>query len=189
MEEAETKNDALDKVAELEDELGRTKEQLQETEHAAYTRQVDLENQLMDVRKERDDLKQRSQKVENEYSTLRRNFSSKEEESRKRQSFLEAKIQELEADKLRLASTGSTSSLVSSNSSIPSSISSNPPVTMTSAPPPPPPPPPPPGPMLGTSIITSFTKKLVKMNYFLSTQCENYVNSFSRIFVKVTIFL
>ena len=56
----------------LEDELGRVKERLQEVEHEAMVRQVDLENQLADLRKDRDSLQAKSQKVETEYSTLRR---------------------------------------------------------------------------------------------------------------------
>ena len=84
MEEAETKTEALIKVAELEDELGRTKELFTELEHESMMRQVDLENQLADTKKERDQLFQKSQKVENEYSTLRRTLTTKEEEAKKR---------------------------------------------------------------------------------------------------------
>ena len=72
-------------------------------------RQVELENQLENIRKERDDLQQRFVKVENDYSTIRRDLASKEENSKKRQSLLEARIKELEA--------ASTSSINSTNSS------------------------------------------------------------------------
>ena len=71
-------------------------------------RQVELENQLENIRKERDDLQQRYVKVENDYSTIRRDLASKEENSKKRQSLLEARIKELEA--------ASTSSINSTNS-------------------------------------------------------------------------
>lgn len=154
MEESETKADAMDRVTDLEDELGRTKELLQDFEHESMVRQVDLENQLSDIKHDRDQLVQRSQTVENEYSTLRRTLTSKEEDSKRRFSFLEDKIKGLEADKVKLVSEGS--SLVSSTASIPSSLGSNP-TSMTSvmAPPPPPPPPvfnapppPPPPPMM-----------------------------------------
>ncbi len=145
MEEAEAKNEALEKVAELEDELGRTKELLQDLQHEAMARQVDLENQLADVKKERDELVHKSQKVENEYSTLKRTVTTKEEESKRRQSFLEEKIKELE-----MKLTSGSSSMVSSTASIPSSVatSGSNPVLNAPAPPPPPPPPPPPGPPL-----------------------------------------
>lgn len=137
MEEAETKADALERMAELEDELGRTKELYQELEHEAMVRQVDLENQLADVRRERDELLQRHQKVESEYSTLRKTITTKEEDSKRRQSYLEEKIRELEAEKVKLHASSGSSSLVSSTASIPSLAS-------VGAPPPPPPPPPPP---------------------------------------------
>ena len=72
MEQAERLDEVLDRNVDLEDELGRVKERLQEVEHEAMVRQVDLENQLADLRKDRDSLQAKSQKVETEYSTLRR---------------------------------------------------------------------------------------------------------------------
>ena len=142
MEDAEAKEEAETKVADLEDLLGRTREQLQEVEQAAYLRQVELENHLEDIKKERDELKQRSAKVENEYSTLRRTVTSKEEESKRRQSYLEETIKDLEL-KLKSGSTLASSG-ASSTASIPNSISSNTPITISAPPPPAPPPPPPP---------------------------------------------
>ena len=52
-------------------------------------RQVDLENQLGDIKKERDDLKAKYEKVGNDYETLRRTQTSKEEDAKKRHSRLE----------------------------------------------------------------------------------------------------
>ena len=46
MEEADTKGVALERVAELEDEVGRLNETMQELEVAAMTAQVELENQV-----------------------------------------------------------------------------------------------------------------------------------------------
>ena len=83
MEQAERLDEVLDRNVDLEDELGRVKERLQEVEHEAMVRQVDLENQLADMRKDRDSLQAKSQKVETEYSTLRRTLTSKEEDSTK----------------------------------------------------------------------------------------------------------
>jgi hypothetical protein len=40
--------------------------------------------------------------VETEYSTLRKTLSSKEEDSKRRQSYLEEKIKELEAERSKL---------------------------------------------------------------------------------------
>ena len=111
MEEADAKAEAEAQVAELADELGRTKELCQEIEQEAMARQVDLENQLGDIKKERDELLARMEKVENEYSTIRRTQTSKEQEAKKRQSYLEEKIKELEIEKLKL--TSGSSSMVS----------------------------------------------------------------------------
>ena len=141
MEEAETKADAIERVNELEDELGRTKELFSELEVEAMARQVELENKFEDMKRQRDSLLEKSQKVENEYSTLRRTLTSKEEDSKRRQSYLEDKIRELEAEKVKLVNNSGSSSLVSSTASIPSSLGSGGP---TGAPAPPPPPPPPP---------------------------------------------
>ena len=71
-------------------------------------RQVDLENQLGDIKKERDDLKAKYEKVGNDYETLRRTQTSKEEDAKKRHSRLEEKIRELETEKLRLTSGSSS---------------------------------------------------------------------------------
>ena len=93
-----------------------------------------------------------SGQVENEYSTLRKTFSSKEEDSKRRQSYLEEKIKELEAERSKLM-TGARTSVHASTSA--------PTATAGTAPPPPPPPPlsagvpppppPPPPPMAGTA--------------------------------------
>ena len=64
-----------------------------------------------DIKKERDELLARMEKVENEYSTIRRTQTSKEQEAKKRQSYLEEKIKELEIEKLKL--TSGSSSMVS----------------------------------------------------------------------------
>ena len=74
-------------------------------------RQVDLENQLGDIRKERDELLAKYEKVENEYSTIRRTHSSKEQEAKKRQSYLEDEIRKMkvENEKLKLVGSGSSS--------------------------------------------------------------------------------
>ncbi len=63
MEEAETKAAALERVSELEDEVGRVNELLQELEVDAMSKQVELENQVDDLRRERDKLLEKSQQV------------------------------------------------------------------------------------------------------------------------------
>ena len=61
-----------------------------------------------DIKKERDDLKAKYEKVGNDYETLRRTQTSKEEDAKKRHSRLEEKIRELETEKLRLTSGSSS---------------------------------------------------------------------------------
>ena len=83
-------------------------------------RQVDLENQLGDIKKERDELLAKYEKVENEYSTIRRTHSSKEQEAKKRQSYLEDEIRKMkvENEKLKLVGSGSSSMVKILNTTI-----------------------------------------------------------------------
>ena len=64
-----------------------------------------------DIKKERDELLAKYEKVENEYSTIRRTHSSKEQEAKKRQSYLEDEIRKMkvENEKLKLVGSGSSS--------------------------------------------------------------------------------
>ena len=145
MEEAEEKAAAMERVADLEDEVGRLNETMQELEVNAMATQVQFENQIEELRGERDKLLQNQQKVESENSTLRRDLSSREQDSKKRQSTLEERIRELETN-IKLVqqngSVGSQSSLGSS--SVGSATGAPAPPPPAPAPPPPPPPPPPP---------------------------------------------
>merc|ERR1719348_1130781 len=135
MEEAETKQAALDQVSDLEDELGRVSERLTETEAEAMSQQINYENTIEELQREMNQLSMIKQEVESEYSTLKRTVENKEEEGKRRQSMLEEKIKnlELERDKLKTAS----------NSSLSSSQSGGTPAIPVGAPPPPPPPAPP----------------------------------------------
>lgn len=106
--------------------------------------QVQLENSVEDMRAERDKLLQSHKEVESQNSTLRRDLSSKEQDSKKRQSTLEERIRELEINIKQVASQngsiGSQTSLGSSSAGSTTGAPAPPPP----APPPPPPPPPPP---------------------------------------------
>merc|ERR1719277_2012027 len=106
MEEAETKQAAIDQVADLEEELSRVTERLAETEADAMSRQVAYENRVEDLQRELMHLNQEKQVVEVEYSTLKKTVLSKEEEVKRRQSMVEMKIKDLESenDKLKTAS-------------------------------------------------------------------------------------
>merc|ERR1719422_2013252 len=143
MEEAETKQAAIDQVADLEEELSRVTERLAETEADAMSRQVAYENRVEDLQRELMHLNQEKQVVEVEYSTLKKTVLSKEEEVKRRQSMMEMKIKDLESenDKLKTASNSSINTVSSGHSSIPPSVTS----PSSPAPPPAPAPPPPPG--------------------------------------------
>ncbi|KAM3957117.1 LOW QUALITY PROTEIN: formin-like protein [Aphomia sociella] len=93
MEDSETKTAALEKVNELEDELGHAHERLTALEREAIAKLATLESELAQVRQERDQLAEARRQVVEEVSTLRR----AQQDSRNRQSMLESKVQELES--------------------------------------------------------------------------------------------
>ena len=102
-------------------------------------KQVEFENEVDQLKRERDQILEKQQHTESQYSTLRKTMTNNEEDSRRRQSLLEEKIRELETERTKLVN-GSASSL-SSGGSGPATM------TLVPAPAPPPPPPPPPPPM------------------------------------------
>nr|XP_032517266.1 formin-like protein [Danaus plexippus plexippus] len=148
MEDSETKTAALEKVNELEDELGHAHERLASLEREAIAKQATLEAELAQVRHERDQLAEARRQVVEEVSTLRR----AQQDSRNRQSMLESKVQELE----------------SLTKSLPRGASSYPP--LVAPPPPAPPAPPAPGlmaPPIHTDAMT--IKRKVDTKYKLPT--------------------
>merc|ERR1719471_1099229 len=70
MEEAETKQAAIDQVADLEEELSRVTERLAETETEAMSQQVAYETRAEELQREIMQLTRVKQEVETEYSTL-----------------------------------------------------------------------------------------------------------------------
>ncbi|XP_061383675.1 formin-like protein isoform X2 [Danaus plexippus] len=157
MEDSETKTAALEKVNELEDELGHAHERLASLEREAIAKQATLEAELAQVRHERDQLAEARRQVVEEVSTLRR----AQQDSRNRQSMLESKVQELESLTKSLprgASMGAISSHALCNGTGPVNGHISPPAPLTngdvhphSTPPSPPPeaplPPPPAAPL------------------------------------------
>merc|ERR1719348_2055400 len=115
MEDSETKQAALDQVADLEDELSRVSERLMETETEAMSQQVSYENRIEELQRDLQALQTVKQEVESEYSTLKRAVQNKEEDVKRRQSMLEVRIKELEIERDQLK-TASNSSLSSSQS-------------------------------------------------------------------------
>ncbi|KAL7644452.1 UNVERIFIED_CONTAM: hypothetical protein RMT77_005284 [Armadillidium vulgare] len=131
MEDSETKTAALERVAELEDELAHTLERMSEMESEALSKLVELEGELVEIKQQKKELEDAHNLVQEEVSTLRKAATMKEEESRQRQSLLEKQILDLET---RTRTLGSNEGLSG-------------PVTQAVLPPPPPPPPPPPAPV------------------------------------------
>ncbi|RZB40880.1 formin-like protein, partial [Asbolus verrucosus] len=152
MEDSETKTAALEKVAELEDELAQMHERIQDVEHQALEKIAFLETELVQIRQERDELAEFKRRADEEVSTLRRVVQHHEQESKNRQSMFESKIAELENVTKSLPKGASSEMLMTPpGSSTPSASTNTPnsPVIIASppapaAPPPPPCPPPPP---------------------------------------------
>lgn len=148
MEDSETKTAALEKVNELEDELGHAHERMAALEREAIAKLATLESELAQVRQERDQLAEARRQVVEEVSTLRR----AQQDSRNRQSMLESKVQELESLTKSLprgASMGAISSHLC-NGGTPNGHATLPNGDMhsyKSPPPPPAPVPPPPAPV------------------------------------------
>lgn len=156
MEDSETKTAALEKVGELEDELGQAHDRVAEIEREALCKLAALETELSNVRAERDELHETRRKVDEEVSTLRRAVMHHEQESKNRQSLLESKMMELETLTKTLPKGASMQGLTDlikstagsiSASSEPISVIPPPPPPAPAAPAPPPPPPCPPPPM------------------------------------------
>ncbi|XP_072755946.1 formin-like protein isoform X2 [Anoplolepis gracilipes] len=159
MEDSETKTAALEKVAELEDELGHAHDRMAELERESLAKLAELETELGALKVEYADALEARRLVEEELTALKR----QRQDSARRQSVLENKIIELESltDTLTKGSSVAslrngiaTSPLNDSNNitpeifnSTPSPISDQAPPPAPAPPPPPPPPCPPPPPM------------------------------------------
>ncbi|KAA0713216.1 Formin-like protein 3 [Triplophysa tibetana] len=124
LEDAETKNAALERVEELEESLSHMNDKLLETENEAMSKIVELEKQLMQKNKELDTVRAVYRDTSSQVHTLRRIVREKDEAIQK-QSTLEKKLHELERRgslQIQVRGEGDGEAL-----------------------PPPPPPPPPPG--------------------------------------------
>ncbi|KAK4875086.1 hypothetical protein RN001_011508 [Aquatica leii] len=151
MEDSETKTATLEKVADLEDELGQAHDRLQELESESLAKFAEIEMELAKTRQERDELLENRRQVDEEVTTLRRAVQHHEQESKNRQSLLESKIMQLESITKSLPKGASIAGLAEilqmtpSSSSGDSTEANTPVITIpTPAPPPPPPCPPPP---------------------------------------------
>uniref|UniRef100_A0A8C7U727 Formin-like 2a n=1 Tax=Oncorhynchus mykiss TaxID=8022 RepID=A0A8C7U727_ONCMY len=95
LEDAETKNAALERVEELEENMSHMTEKLQDTENEAMSKIVELEKQLMTRNKELDSIREVYKDANSQVHTLRRMVKEKDE-AIQRQCNLEKKIHELE---------------------------------------------------------------------------------------------
>ncbi|CDQ57817.1 unnamed protein product [Oncorhynchus mykiss] len=95
LEDAETKNAALERVEELEENMSHMTEKLQDTENEAMSKIVELEKQLMTRNKELDAVREVYKDANSQVHTLRRMVKEKDE-AIQRQCNLEKKIHELE---------------------------------------------------------------------------------------------
>ncbi|XP_030642365.1 formin-like protein 2 [Chanos chanos] len=95
LEDAETKNAALERVEELEENMSHMTEKLQHAENEAMAKIAELEKQLMQRSKELESIQEVYKDASSQVSTLRRMMKEKDE-AIQRQSTLERKICELE---------------------------------------------------------------------------------------------
>ncbi|XP_052004370.1 formin-like protein 2 isoform X2 [Xyrauchen texanus] len=95
LEDAETKNAALERVEELEENMSHLTEKLQDTENEAMAKIVELEKQLMHRNKELESIRVVYKDANSQVHTLQRMVKEKDEAIQK-QSNLEKKIHELE---------------------------------------------------------------------------------------------
>ncbi|XP_044586196.1 formin-like protein isoform X1 [Cotesia glomerata] len=165
MEDSETKTAALEKVAELEDELGHAHDRMTELERESLSKLAELETELGAIKVEYVDALDARRLVEEELTALKR----QKQDSARRQSVLESKIIELETLTGTLTKGSTVASLSNgtaglsaatsptSENVVSSTVSMSPtedivrPAPVAAPPPPPPPPcppPPPPPPMV-----------------------------------------
>lgn len=96
MEDSETKTAALERVQELEEELGHAYDGLAENERHYMNKISELNSELTQVRYERDELNQMKRQNDEEVSTLRKVLKQNEMELKNRLNMLETKNLELQ---------------------------------------------------------------------------------------------
>ncbi|XP_060677162.1 formin-like protein 3 [Hemiscyllium ocellatum] len=172
LEDAETKNAALEKVDELEEHMSHLSERLQELENENMMRVAELEKQLLHRDNELEMIKETYKDASSQVHTLRKMIKEKEE-ALQRQFQLEKQLTDLRHSSIGDCPDGDPSMLPRSclRSDVIQSVSSTPAPPTPPPPPPlapplpgqaPPPPPPPPGapPLPGTSLSVILTSGL-----------------------------
>jgi len=156
MDDSETKNMALERVGELEEENSRMKEMYQKLESDHLSRMLELEQRIKEIIEERDSLLSKQEEIAEEVTTLRRAVTQKEEEKK---SMMERLSRNLGNG---VTATDSVVPSVPSNSNVNTEplMKASVPAPPVPAPPPPPipsfgpppPGPPPPPPMMGGNM-------------------------------------
>ncbi|XP_036617257.1 formin-like protein 3 isoform X3 [Trichosurus vulpecula] len=148
LEDAETKNVALEKVEELEEHISQLSEKLLDLENENMMRVAELEKQLLQREKELENIKETYENTNHQVHTLRRLIKEKEEAFQHR-CHLDPHTQALESTGSDLTRVGPTEI---SESAFPSDLDlvapPSPPEETLPLPPPPAPPLPPPAPPL-----------------------------------------
>ncbi|CAK9834598.1 Formin-like protein [Anthophora retusa] len=168
MEDSETKTAALEKVAELEDELGHAHDRMAELERESLAKLAELETELGALKVEYAEAVEARRLAEEELTALKR----QKQDSARRQSVLENKIIELETltgtltrgSSASLRNGSATSPVSTSDNVTSSTLNSSPSPTSEESPPiapaPPPPPPPPCPPPLPMAPLSPGDQKL-----------------------------
>lgn len=88
MEDSITKTSALERINELEDELGRANERITEIERESGFQMANMQTELQRTRQERDELLQKQRVFDDEVSKLKMIVQQHEQESKSRESML-----------------------------------------------------------------------------------------------------
>ncbi|XP_014675296.1 PREDICTED: formin-like protein CG32138 [Priapulus caudatus] len=97
MEEAETKNVAVEQVAELENELSHAIERFQELENESMAKICELESAVVDTTKERDMYYAHLAQTQHDLDELRKQINEKDEDVKQKGSLLQEREKELES--------------------------------------------------------------------------------------------
>lgn len=155
MDDSETKNNALERVSELEEENSQLKEIYQKLESDSMSRMIELEQKLHSVLEERDSLLSKHEAITEEVTTLRRVVTQKEEEKK---SIMERLSRNMDAELRFKDDESDSNTALNPNVNTDRLMKASVPPPPVPAPPPPPPPPfgkgmagpPPPPPMMGS---------------------------------------
>lgn len=163
MDDSETKNAALERVGELEEETSQMKEMYQKLESDSMSRMLELEQRLKEVALERDSLLTKHDEIAEEVTTLRRVVKQKEEEKNSMMARLSQNLGNESAD----ANSSAPNVNVNTERLMKASVQA-PPVPAPPPPPPPPfgptsgPPPPPPPMMMMNNMGANKSNMTIK---------------------------